>query len=389
MTFEVRKPPTPTATSTPKKASTPYQTWREQRVDSTAVTSISASGGAVSKTTPQQPKSENAEDILKRWKTERAKRIRHTSGNSSEASSTTAEPTVKKSSFSAVFHPFSRKKSKESQENKYSITALMTSAALNPEFHDTVLRPASNGNKQPQEANGEKAPILGTVLKPVLPKSTGGATPTSSTTPRTGATPRTPFEEWRHYRALRDGRPSPSPTFRTRTPDPDYDTVSIASSTGSKSSGAGLRLSVPSSHEDLHRQVGPQYYGNRSSSAMGIPRYIHRPPRPPSLMSASPRLEHPPSEAHLASLESQLWYQNYSHESFPHEAEFDERKVVGNYDGRIHSIRGKAAHCIHMWATRLIAPISGVATRIKSGRRSQLFFHSDTVGETAKQKNVK
>ena len=345
MSFEVKKP-TAVDEIDASRQKTPYQSWREERKKTEELAEkVRSSSGAISKTTPRTP-AESADDILSRWKQERAKRNRNVSGNSSEASSTTAEPRVKKSSLQAVFNTFSRKKSGETSnedesKKKYSITALMTGSALNPEVHDAIIKPATNGKS---EQNGQ--PIMGTILHPHPPKS---AAQQSNSSPRT-----TPFEEWRQYRALRHSQGGSSTPIRARTPDPDYDALSLASSTGS--GGQFTRLSVPSSHEDIHRQVGPHLYGgssNRSSSAMGIPRFIHRPPRPPSLMSASPRLEHPSRRssdqlyffgrhgAHLASYESQVWYQNYSQESFPHEAEFDEKIKVGNYDGRIHSIRGR------------------------------------------------
>jgi hypothetical protein len=153
----------------------------------------------------------------------------------------------------------------------------------------------------------------------------------------------------------------PSSVLRPQTPDPDYDAMSVAS--GLSSGGESWRSRhAGSSHEDLHRQVGPGHYYHhqgRSVSAMssGIPRFAYPAARRGrgSLMSASPRLEHasPASStselffarhgAHLASGESHAWYSDYTHEAFPHEAEFGgerQKAVTQNYDHRIDHIRG-------------------------------------------------
>lgn len=267
-----------------------------------------------------------------------------------------------------MFSSFTKRKSSKDQkpDKKYSITALMQASALNPDVHETILQPAGNGapangaanGKTPTDAtDGAPGPLLGTVLHPIPPKPPVGS--------------RTPFEEWRHFRGGRPpgpmepprriSAPAHSPSMqhlRGKTPEPDYDTASIASTSSRSSYGRGTHLE--SSHEELRRQVGPgSYYtgsGHRSVSAMGIPRFQAQRPRTASLLSASPRLEHPfraPSSdsffgkhgAHLASAESQLWYQSYSHEAFPHEANFGDeasyKTGVHNYDGRINHIRGK------------------------------------------------
>ena len=154
--------------------------------------------------------------------------------------------------------------------------------------------------------------------------------------------------------------------IRSQTPDPDYDALSIAS-TGSRSSYHRAKTSAETSHEDLHRQVGPAYYtgsGVRSASSLGIPRFIHNKSRTQSLLSASPRLERPgqqgqsglprpttsrtPSSdsffgkhgAVLSTAESHEWYDHYNKEAFPHEAEFGDT-MSPSYDGRITHIRGK------------------------------------------------
>ena len=382
-------------------------------------------------TTPERPP-EKAEDILARWKRERAKRERHPSGTSA-ASSSTAEPARKKfpyqhhqplyhhipvvqqsstietttstsrkerktSSLASMLQALTKRKGsskehKEEEEHKYAtISALVKSAPLDPHFHEAVIHPSEEeggrgggpGRRRPLSTvehispaydEADREPVLGTVLHPVPPR------------PRSqqGSGARTPFEEWRHYRSNRERQeisaplvhsysplpPSPGMVaLRAKTPDPDYDTASVAS-TSSRSSygGGGHRAGGGSSHEDLRRQVGPQYYSHspRSTSSLGIPRYVHlhpqqqqqhhqqQPPRPPSSMvSASPRLEHHhhPAEssffgrhgARLASAESHVWYQEYSHEAFPHDAIFErEQAVFGvhNFDVRINSIRGR------------------------------------------------
>ncbi len=375
---------------------------------------------------------EKAEDILARWKRERAKRERNASG-ASAASSSTAEParkfhhfhqqqqpvppegtsggddkkdSRKTSAIASMFHSITKRKSSSNKEEKYStIGALLRSSApLDPVFHDTVLHPSEQLRQArsnlvsivPSSEGQERQPVLGTVLKPRPPRSS--APPAGATAATAAAAPpRTPFEEWRHYRSRgeeEDKRPkrisapafgrsyspllSSSPgaiaSLRARTPDPDYDSASIASTSSRSSYGGGHRGGGSSSREDLRRQVGPQFYGaqQRSNSSMGIPRYNFRQPpqpqhsqqyqRPPSSMvSASPRLENPPLGsgggsrdnffgrhqgfgARLPSAESQMWYQDYSHEAFPHEAVFDQESAafgVHNFDVRIHSIRGK------------------------------------------------
>lgn len=366
MSFEVKRDST---------SKTPYQFWREQRQ------SVHEKEADKSITSPEP---EKADEILTRWKLERAKRVRNLSGNSavSNASSSTAEPLKKKvlptshpkpqfvsiksdnslldkeksknggdpkdrkSSLSAMFQSLTKRKSSKEpkdEERKYSIKSLMKTTALDPEFHEAVLHPV--------EDKGEPEPVLGTVLHPVLPKGTQS---------------RTPFEEWRHYRETKkvsappilSHSPITAPTLavRAKTPDPDYDSVSVAS-TSSRSSAGRMAHLHESSHEDIHRLVGPQYYNpsQRSYSAMGIPRFVHR-PRGPSIVSASPRLERPLnyqssnesffsksvlSGGRLASAQSHQWYQEYSHDAFPHEAEFGEETKIGNFDGRIHSIKGK------------------------------------------------
>ena len=395
-------------TSTPNKK-TPYQFWKEHKVrDSRSEEKVlyayeEVGQGAVRKVfheseevfvheDPGSRPGDKADDILDRWKRERAKRDRERHGSGlSSASSSTAEPLSKvsivsthpskaekltkmqsesvlqvqkskdkdrKSSLSAMFHSLTKKKSKEDEgsdsekQKKYSIAALMQNTALNPSFHDAVLHPADQETGNGSAKKSPDEPVLGTILHPKPPKIPGG--PSTSQ--------RSPFEEWRHYRGQRKtsehpptsgshlepprriSAPTHSPMgLRAPTPDPDYDSISM-SSAGSKSSRRG----VDSSHEDLHRLVGPQYYtgsGYRSSSAMGIPRFVHR---PASMLSASPRLERPLGASNesfgptLASAESHQWYQGYSHEAFPHEAEFEDASFAGhNFDGRIHSIKGK------------------------------------------------
>ena len=382
--------------ATPKK--TPYQFWREQRMQSTTefrtstpkpvsdVDKIEVIPMEVDHQEVESPK-ESADEILARWKKERSKRVRNVSGSSavSQASSSTAEPlrkvalqrsfiqstpaskpvkvsletTVKntepkrdkKSSLSALFPSFSKKNNSNNNKSTnnsemHSIKALIQSAAMSKDFHENFLhhsspKVASDHSKSATEVPAPEPQVVhGTILRPVPPRSTKAS--------------RTPFEEWRHYRGIKDEvrRVSdPQGSVRQRTPDPDYDNLSTGSAASSRSS-VGVRYGPESSHEDLHRLVGPQYYshhppgsaGYRSVSAMGIPRYVHR-PKTSSLLSASPRLERAfdvqPS-TQLGSAESQQWYNEYSHEAFPHEAEFGATSVFGvqNYDGRIHSIKG-------------------------------------------------
>lgn len=401
---------TPDAGAGPSTPKTPFQFWREQRLRSEEMkVQSSPSGGAVPK---RAEKVEKAEDILARWKQERAKRVRNASGASgvSNASSTTAEPVKKvsvrhfatpepkpatvhisedemetdstpkrskerkSSALSAFFHTFKTKKSnKENKEEprKYSVTALMTSTPLSKGFHDTVLHASEPGKDEPVSPQ----PIHGTVLHPLPPRS---------------STTRTPFEEWRRYRSGQDPPPRPrdtaspsgidprrfaAPMHHGATSEPEADNVSIGSSMSSKSSTYGRahhHHQTDSSHDDLHRLVGPQYYSTgRSASAMGIPRFIHR-PRNPSLVSASPRLERPQGMmayeggfhashgARLAhgssfgSTQSHVWYHEYSHDAFPHDSEFEEGAFAAhNYDGRINLIRGRV-NCIVVKSSHIV-----------------------------------
>jgi hypothetical protein len=44
----------------------------------------------------------------------------------------------------------------------------------------------------------------------------------------------------------------------------------------------------------------------------------------------------------FGSSESQIWYQNYAHDAFPHEAVFgEEESRKQSVDGRIHHIKGE------------------------------------------------
>ena len=404
-------PGQPRKTSTPRK--TPYQYWREKRL----AQEEAAWGGAArktSKTYSSYTVAPGAElEPQAGWKRER-----NISGVSN-ASSTTAEPqrklTVhskadtipqksgaesgdsdamsttsgrsskdgkKKKSIQQFFTDLTKRKpsSKKEPERKFSANMLVQSmAASNPQFHANILHKedlgSANGGpsgdvgngsvSSPDHANpqapsgGEEQHLAGTVLHPEKPGH------------------RTPFQEWRHYRDGGDSRrisapgfrgPSPGGGIRALTPDPDYDAVSVAS-TGSRSSYHRTKTSAETSHEDLHRQVGPAYYtgsGMRSSSSLGIPRFIHtKKSRTQSLISSSPRPDHPgqsglprpaaartPSSdsffgrhgAVLTTAESHEWYETYNKESFPHEAEFGENVTPSmevNYDGRIHHIRGK------------------------------------------------
>eukprot|EP00095_Tigriopus_kingsejongensis_P001452 maker-scaffold207_size258870-snap-gene-1.17 protein:Tk01452 transcript:maker-scaffold207_size258870-snap-gene-1.17-mRNA-1 annotation:"PREDICTED: nesprin-1-like" len=375
-------------TSTPKKS--PYQFWKEHQSkeekgeDGSVRRTFMESTGAVVKESR----------VIKRERT--------TSGTSQRSTtSSTAEPLSKVSvssipspqqaervylkdddesghgskggrkdrkSLSAMFSSLTSKKKTDKvapeEERKTSIASLIgASSMLNPDLHAQVLqtdpedRPSSRGG-----GGEEKEPILGTVLHPKPPQP-----------PRPNA--RTPFQEWRHYRQVSQSKegispvslnpeprrisaPAHSPSLirptgviRTHTPDPDYDNVSMVS-TGSRSS-YGLRQGSDTSHEDLHRLVGPQYYADRqrSLSSMGIPRYQHRPRTPSSLLSASPRMERPirapsleqipsrPNSA-LANPESQEWYDKYQLKAFPHDSQFGEQDYAKhNYDSHIHQIR--------------------------------------------------
>jgi hypothetical protein len=46
--------------------------------------------------------------------------------------------------------------------------------------------------------------------------------------------------------------------------------------------------------------------------------------------------------SNFGSNDSQIWYQNYQHDAFPHEAVFGEEETRGHsVDGRIHHIKGE------------------------------------------------
>lgn len=384
-------------TSTPKKS--PYQFWREhqsqEQVDDngTVRRTYVETSGAVS----------NQQVVMKESRV--IKRERNVSSSSQRSTtSSTAEPLAKvavssvpspqqaervfvedfsqlkeggrkeKKSISAMFSSFTSSSSSKKKTDKVapeseqkSASSPMKAFPLNPDFQaqmqegDNGATPITLSSSPPVKKVGEE-PLLGTVLHPKPPQP-----------PRPSA--RTPFQEWRTYRQVSQSREGSSPVslnpeprrisapayspslvrpgYRARTPDPDYDNVSMAS-TGSRSSW-GFRQGSDTSHEDIHKLVGPQYYADRqrSISSMGIPRYQHRPRTPSSMLSASPRLERqiraPSSEAlsgrpssALANPESQEWYDKYQLKAFPHDAEFGEQEYAKhNYDTHINQIRGE------------------------------------------------
>ena len=326
---------------------TPYQFWREQRFKASY---------QISPVPTPEPLKEGF--FGRRFVPRRRER------NLSGASSSSTEPVPaaestkrkKKSSLSEMFS-FSRKKSTEEQQETRKTSAtemLVKSTMMRPEVHSQLINlkeeeVATNGSSpKSKEVPTTDPVVVGTVLHPQA------------------AAPRTPFQEWRHYRqqnqrnvqqqqSYHHSAPPParsdtsSPISRLRTPDPDYfDNMSVGSGVSSRSSY------YRTSNEDLHRQVGPQYYsghvgGIRSSSAMGIPRFsASTAAKSRSLFSASPRLElHSNSSAdsyygrhgaHLMSAESHEWYSGYQHQ-VPHEAEFSISRA--NFDGRIKAGIGK------------------------------------------------
>jgi hypothetical protein len=143
--------------------------------------------------------------------------------------------------------------------------------------------------------------------------------------------------------------------------------MSVASSNASSFMSARYfqNRATDSSMEELRPHLQPQFHSRsfvtstppiRSSSQFSIPRFAIK-HRTRSLLSASPRLEHRSSRSpstdsifgsrlggssNFGSSESQIWYQNYQHDAFPHEAVFgDEEMRKHSVDGRIHHIRGE------------------------------------------------
>lgn len=212
-----------------------------------------------------------------------------------------------------------------------------------------------------------------------------------------GQSSKSPFQAWRLYRQKEKphkvpetvpevGDPELPESFAPTPPSipvfvdpdiptPDYDSMSVASSNASSYQG-GIRqgarryLHFPESSTEELRNPGPHFFGYhqppgpisatgtpplRCTSQFSIPRYAIK-HRTRSLLSASPRLEHMSSRSpstdsilgtrspNFSSTESQIWYQNYQNDSFPHNAIFGDENYQGKpVDGRINHIKGNTS----------------------------------------------
>jgi len=287
------------------------------------------------------------------------------------------------SSLSTLFSAFSRKKSTQKADRKFSTDALLKSTPLNPDFHATIVQKGTEESSPPTNNSPSFFPIQ-------EDSSDATESPTPSKSPKSA---KSPLQAWRLYRQkheqfreipptvpeasieISDSDPVSLQIVRAdnvvqRPPDPDiptpdYDQMSVASSGASSFMSSRYFPNRDSSTEELR----PHFYQNfssrafatatppfRSSSQFSIPRFVIK-HRTRSLLSASPRLEHRNSRSpstdsifgsrmgggsNFGSNDSQIWYQNYQHDAFPHEAVFGEEETRGHsVDGRIHHIKGE------------------------------------------------
>lgn len=224
---------------------------------------------------------------------------------------------------------------------------MLATSPLNPTFHTSIVQPEGEPSKGPLQA-----------WRLYRQKDKHYKVP--ETVPEIGD-PEVPIAT------------PPQPVFvDPDIPTPDYDNMSVASSSassyqGGARQGARRYLHFPESSTEELRAPGPHYFGYqhppgpsatgtpplRCTSQFSIPRYAIK-HRTRSLLSASPRLEHKSSRSpstdsifgtrspNFSSTESQIWYQNYQNDSFPHTAVFGEENYQGRpVDGRIHHIKGK------------------------------------------------
>ena len=284
------------------------------------------------------------------------------------------------SSLSTLFSAFSRKKSSQKVDRKFSTDVLLKSSPLNPDFHASIVQ-GTDESSPPSLTSPSFSPIQ---------EDLNGSEPSKS--PKST---KSPLQAWRLYRQkdrheqyreipptvpevsieASDSDPVSLQIVRAdnevqRPPDPDiptpdYDQMSVASSGASSFMSARYFPNRDSSTEELR----PHFYQNfssrafatatppfRSSSQFSIPRFVIK-HRTRSLLSASPRLEHRNSRSpstdsifgsrmgggsNFGSNDSQIWYQNYQHDAFPHEAVFGQEEFKGHsVDGRMHHIKGE------------------------------------------------
>ena len=387
MTFEVLRPGIGYASKSedenspvPKKKSSTFQFWRDQQLKKAEAKQAQLEASAEAR------KSDNNVTLSSLpVKSPKPERVVVKDG----ASATSDKKFGRSSSLSALFSAFSRKKSSQKTDRKFSTDILVKSSPLSPDFHASIMQ-GTEESSQPESLIQE------------VPEE-------SPEMPRTS---KSPLQAWRMYRQkthpehFREIPPTvpelsnesseaepitlnlvspPNETHRPQTadpeiPTPDYDQMSVASSGASSFMSARYfyNRATDSSMEELRPQ-GPHYYGYnfsaasrgsatatppiRSSSQFNIPRYAIK-SRTRSLLSASPRLEHiggcggssrsPSTDSifgggsrmgggsNFGSNDSQIWYQNYQTDSFPHNAVFGEEDFKGHsVDGRIHHIKGE------------------------------------------------
>ena len=387
MNFEVLRPGVSGATATstpikkhdsaenspvPKKKSSSFQFWREQQLKKAEAKQAQYEASAEARksdkshvtVTSLPKKSPKPESVV----------VKDDNGQPGE------KKFGRSTSLSALFSAFSRKKSSTKTDRKFSAEYLVKSSPLSPDFHASLMQ----GTEESSPSTVSSPPFSPIKEVPDSPKAS-----------------KSPLQAWRLHRQKdrheqfreipptvpeqsNEGSEADPASFnttmvandilRTADPDiptPDYDQMSVASSNASSFISARYfhNRATDSSMEEL-RPTGPHYYGynmthrvsatalppQRSSSQFSIPRYAIK-TRTRSLFSASPRLEHPSSRSpstdsifgggsvagsHFGSNDSQIWYQNYQTDAFPHTAVFGAEDFKGHsVDGRINHIKGE------------------------------------------------
>ena len=377
MNFEVLRPAHPVAAEksaenspAAKKRSLNFQFWRDQQLKKSEAKQAQMEGRKPSesqiKVTSLPKKSPKPESVVV------------------ETGSPKSDKKFGRSSSLSTFFnaAFSRKKSSsaKTEPRKFSADVLVQSSPLNPEFHASIVHGS-------EDVQNSFSPI------PEDPDAISVQSPEPVPPVPEVKSPVNPLQAWRLYRQKdrQEFREIP-PTVPemsnenseadpislhivraanevSRPPDPeiptpDYDQMSVASSNASSFMSARYfqNRATDSSMEELRPHL---YYSRsaatatppmRSTSQFSIPRFAIK-HRTRSLLSASPRLEHRSSRSpstdsiigsrlgaasSFGSSESQIWYQNYQHDAFPHEAVFGDEDFKGHsVDGRMHHIKGE------------------------------------------------
>jgi len=391
MNFEVLRPGTSYGSKSeeesspvPKKKSSTFQFWRDQQLKKAEAKQAQLEASAEAR------KSDNNVTVsslpIKSPKPERV--VVKDGASATTTTSTSDKKFGRSSSLSALFSAFSRKKSSQKTDRKLSKDILDESSPLSPDFHASIMQ-GTEGSSQPESQIQEvpeespemsrtsKSPLQAwrlyrqkthpELLREIPPTVPELSNENSEAEPITLNLVSPPNETHR------------PPTADPEIPTPDYDQMSVASSGASSFMSARYfyNRATDSSMEELRPQ-GPHYYGYnfsrgsvtatppiRSSSQFNIPRYAIK-SRTRSLLSASPRLEHiggpggssrsPSTDSifgggsrmgggsNFGSNDSQIWYQNYQSDAFPHDAVFGDEDFKGHsVDGRIHHIKGETS----------------------------------------------